>query len=69
MDAEALMRVAIDQARQGIAAGQSPFGCAIALDGAVVSASHNCVWLSTDITAHAEIAALRVACARTRACT
>ena len=65
MNAEALMRLAIDQARDGIAAGQTPFGCAILLEGQVVSAAHNCVWATTDITAHAEITALREACART----
>lgn len=65
MNPEALMRLAIEKARAGIAAGQSPFGCAIALGDDVIAASHNCVWSTTDITAHAEITALRESCSQT----
>ncbi len=65
MDAETLMRAAIEQARSGIAAGQTPFGCAIAVDGRIIAAAHNSVWATTDITAHAEITALRRACQAT----
>lgn len=57
-----LMRLAIDKCRQGIASGQSPFGCAIARGDRVVAVEHNIVLLTTDITAHAEITALRTAC-------
>ncbi|PQO30096.1 nucleoside deaminase [Blastopirellula marina] len=57
-----LMQLAIDKAKEGIAAGQSPFGCAIALDGEVIAVSHNIVLQTTDVTAHAEVTALRVAC-------
>jgi guanine deaminase len=66
MDIERLMRLAIDKAREGIAAGQTPFGCAIALHEDVIAVAHNSVWSTTDITAHAEIMALRQACAATR---
>lgn len=62
MDPEELMRRAIHMARQGIAAGQSPFGCAIALDERLLACRHNNVLAITDITAHAEINALRTAC-------
>jgi tRNA(Arg) A34 adenosine deaminase TadA len=55
------MRMAIDKCRQGLARGQSPFGCAIAIGRQVVSAEHNTVVLTTDITAHAEINAIRSA--------
>jgi tRNA(Arg) A34 adenosine deaminase TadA len=65
-EAEALMRLAIDAARRGIQHGQSPFGCAISLDGAPIAVSHNRVFDSTDITAHAEITALREACSKAR---
>jgi guanine deaminase len=57
-----LMMLAIEKCRQGIAAGQSPFGCAIARDDKVLSCSHNTVVLTTDITAHAEVNAIREAC-------
>jgi tRNA(Arg) A34 adenosine deaminase TadA len=57
-----LMRLAIAKARDGVAAGQSPFGCAIARGDDLIAVAHNSVLATTDITAHAEINALRVAC-------
>jgi tRNA(Arg) A34 adenosine deaminase TadA len=57
-----LMRLAIEKCRAGIAAGQSPFGCAIALGDRVLAVEHNVVWRTTDITAHAEVTAIRSAC-------
>ncbi len=66
MDPSALMRLAIEKCRQGIAAGQSPFGCAIARESDVLSASHNTVVQTTDITAHAEVNAIREACTATK---
>jgi tRNA(Arg) A34 adenosine deaminase TadA len=62
MDPTVLMRLAIEKCREGIAAGQSPFGCAIARDGATISCAHNTVVQTTDITAHAEVNAIREAC-------
>jgi guanine deaminase len=62
MDPATLMRMAIEKCRQGIAAGQSPFGCAIARGDEVISCAHNTVVLTTDITAHAEVNAIREAC-------
>ena len=56
------MRLAIDKAREGIEKGQSPFGACVARDGEMVSCAHNVVWLTTDITAHAEVQAIREAC-------
>ncbi|MEM7290691.1 MAG: nucleoside deaminase [Pseudomonadota bacterium] len=56
------MQLAIDKTREGIARGQSPFGCAIARDGVVIAVAHNTVLETTDITAHAEVNALRQAC-------
>jgi tRNA(Arg) A34 adenosine deaminase TadA len=53
------MRRAIETTREGIAAGQSPFGSVIAKDGAVVAATHNTLWRDTDPTAHAEVNCLR----------
>jgi guanine deaminase len=62
---EGLMRLAIGKAQEGIAKGQTPFGCAIAVGDQIVAVSHNQVWLTTDITAHAEVTALREACRQT----
>ncbi len=59
---EKFMRLAISKAQQGIENGQTPFGACIAKDGEVVSCAHNAVWEGTDITAHAEIHAIRAAC-------
>ena len=56
-----LMRLAIAKAREGIAAGQTPFGSAVARDGRAVAVAHNTVWRDTDPTAHAEVNALREA--------
>jgi len=56
------MQLAIEACREGMALGQSPFGCAIALGDFVLAKSHNTVVLSTDITAHAEVNAIRAAC-------
>ena len=56
------MRVAIEKAKEGIALGQTPFGACIARAGELLSSAHNVVWQTTDITAHAEIHAIREAC-------
>lgn len=65
MTPDRLMQLAIDEARAGIAAGQTPFGCAIARGDELLALAHNTVWRTTDITAHAEINALRQACGKT----
>lgn len=62
MSPEELMRLAVEQAQSGIAAGQSPFGCAVAVGDQLLAATHNTVVATTDITAHAEVNALRAAC-------
>lgn len=62
IDPESLMRLAIAKARTGLSLGQSPFGCAIARGDQVIAVAHNRVVASTDITAHAEINAIRSAC-------
>ena len=59
------MRLAIDAARRGIARGQTPFGaCVVGPDGREIVSAHNVVWETTDVTAHAEINAIRQACAK-----
>lgn len=62
IDPVSLMRMAIDKCRAGIAAGQSPFGCAIACGSELLAVEHNMVWATCDVTAHAEVVALRSAC-------
>lgn len=56
------MRLALDACRRGIDHGQTPFGACVARGDRVVAVAHNRVWQTTDITAHAEVVALRAAC-------
>lgn len=56
------MQMAIDKALEGVKSGQSPFGACIVRNGEVISCEHNIVLASCDITAHAEINAIRKAC-------
>jgi tRNA(Arg) A34 adenosine deaminase TadA len=58
------MRLAIRTALKGITKGQTPFGACLVKDGRVVCLAHNGVWERTDITAHAEVLAIREACAK-----
>lgn len=59
---EKFMLRAITKAKQGIEASQSPFGACIVKDGDIISCEHNRVFADTDITAHAEIVAIKKAC-------
>ncbi|MFH0918088.1 MAG: nucleoside deaminase [Candidatus Omnitrophota bacterium] len=56
------MRLAIAKARQGIKKGQTPFGACIVKKNRVIACSHNRVWKSKNIIAHAEIVAIGSAC-------
>jgi len=58
------MRLAIEKAREGVKKGQTPFAACIVKAGKVIACCHNLVWKNNDITAHAEITAIRKACAR-----
>ncbi|MCK5225270.1 MAG: nucleoside deaminase [Planctomycetes bacterium] len=60
--AQKFMMLAIERAKQAIEKGQTPFGACIVKDEQVISCEHNTVWDTTDITAHAEINAIRKAC-------
>lgn len=54
------MRLAIEQAREGIHAGHGgPFGSIIVKDGVIVGRGHNRVVADNDPTCHGEIAAIR----------
>lgn len=58
------MRRAIALAQEAAAKpGASPVGCVIVLDGRIVGEAHNEVGMRHDPTAHAEVVAIRRACA------
>lgn len=63
MSHETWMAQAIEQARAGVAEGQSPFGAIVVRDGQLVAGGHNEVWHRCDPTAHAEVVAIRNAAA------
>jgi tRNA(adenine34) deaminase len=62
-DHAAFMRMALDQARLAAEAGEVPVGAVVVAGGAVIAAGCNRPIGSHDATAHAEIAAIRAACA------
>ncbi len=62
---EQFLRQAIALARAGMERGEGgPFGCVIVKDGQVVGQGNNRVTSSNDPTAHAEVVAIRAACAQ-----
>lgn len=64
MTHEELLQLAIDLAKQNIATGGGPFGAVIARGGDVVATGCNRVTAGNDPTAHAEVSAIRAACAK-----
>jgi tRNA(Arg) A34 adenosine deaminase TadA len=59
-----LMAAALEMARAAVTAGEVPVGAAVAgPDGRVLAAAHNRTRLDRDPTAHAEVVAIRAACA------
>ena len=59
------MKMAIDEARKGIVAGDGgPFGSVVVHDGVVIGRGHNRVLGHHDPTAHGEVEAIRDACRR-----
>ncbi len=64
MTAESFLQMAIDEALRGVEAGQGgPFGAVVVKDGAVLARACNQVLALNDPTAHAEVQAIRAACA------
>ncbi len=59
MDDEALMDLALDEARLAAADGEVPIGAVVVVDGEVVARRHNEREATGDPTAHAEVLALR----------
>ena len=60
------MRMALEFAQRSLLAGEPPIGACIVSDGEVVAIAGNAVIANLDSTAHAEILAIREACARMR---
>ncbi|MBE6196948.1 MAG: nucleoside deaminase [Rikenellaceae bacterium] len=60
---ERFMRMAIELADMSVATGGGPFGAVIVRDGEVVARGTNNVTKLNDPTAHAEVQAIRHACA------
>ncbi|MEZ2129415.1 MULTISPECIES: nucleoside deaminase [unclassified Sinorhizobium] len=56
------MALALAEARQAGERGEVPIGAVIVLDGAIVANAGNRTRELNDVTAHAEIAAIRLAC-------
>lgn len=64
MSAEQFMREAIKEADAGLRGGRGgPFGCVIVRKGEIVARGNNRVTSTNDPTAHAEVTAIREACA------
>ena len=64
MDHEYFMREALGLAREAVADGDVPVGCVIVRDGEIVGRGRNRREARGDATAHAEVEAIRDACAR-----
>ena len=64
MTHEQFMAEALALAREAVAEGDVPVGCVIVRDGEVVGRGRNRRELNGDATAHAEVEAIRDACAR-----
>ena len=63
---EQFLRQALELALQSIKQGGGPFGAVIVKDGQVIATGNNLVVPHADPTAHAEIVAIRAACALLR---
>ncbi|HET9384796.1 MAG TPA: tRNA adenosine(34) deaminase TadA [Gemmatimonadales bacterium] len=61
MTPDDFMRAALDQARQGLAAGEVPIGAALVVGDRVVARAFNQPIAACDPTAHAEVLVLREA--------
>jgi tRNA(Arg) A34 adenosine deaminase TadA len=58
------MQMAIDLSIENVANGGGPFGAVIVRNGEVIATGTNRVTANNDPTAHAEVSAIRVACAK-----
>jgi tRNA(Arg) A34 adenosine deaminase TadA len=60
------MQLAIDLSIENVAAGGGPFGAVIVRNGEIIATGTNRVTDSCDPTAHAEVSAIRAACAKVK---
>lgn len=58
------MGIALDEARQAAAIGEIPVGAVLVVGGEIVAQAHNERETTRDATAHAEVLAIRKACAK-----
>lgn len=56
------MEAALSEAKAAGARGEVPIGAVVVLDGAIISQAGNRTRETNDVTAHAEIVAIRLAC-------
>lgn len=63
MNSKDFMRMAIGLSRESVNNGGGPFGAVIVRNGEVIAKASNSVTLNNDPTAHAEVSAIRAACA------
>ena len=61
---ERFMQMAIDLSVENVANGGGPFGAVIVREGQVLASGTNRVTANNDPTAHAEVSAIREACAK-----
>jgi tRNA(Arg) A34 adenosine deaminase TadA len=61
-NSEKFIERAFKIAREGIKQGQTPFEAVIVKGNKIIAEAHNTVWRDKDITAHAEINAIKKAC-------
>jgi len=63
MDHRAYLKLAVEEAKNGMRAGDGgPFGALIVRDGEILGRGHNTVLKTHDPSAHAEVNAIRNAC-------
>ena len=60
-DDERMMRLALAEAREAMAADEIPIGAIITCNGRIIGKGHNLTEALTDVTAHAEMQALTAA--------
>ena len=63
-DHERFMQMAIDLSIENVANGGGPFGAVIVRNGEIIATGTNRVTANNDPTAHAEVSAIRSACAK-----